>query len=134
MTSSSSYLSKLKQDTVDKTQRHAFLHVLARTLKLPLLTPVLPRICLTAFTCAQAFLLQATIQYIEQSTSERKRGEAAWLIVGYACVYVGIAVSTVPQSSLLKPISNPPGLECTLLAKPLSDHHHVSRPHRFGCL
>ncbi|KAH8891259.1 ATPase-like protein [Thozetella sp. PMI_491] len=71
---------------------------LARTLLVPLLLPVAPRIALTAFKFCQPFLIAAVLQYLNQP--EDKLGIPPGKNVGYGLisaailVYTGIAVST----------------------------------------
>ncbi|WEW56917.1 hypothetical protein PRK78_002374 [Emydomyces testavorans] len=71
----------------------SLLIVTLKVLKWPLLSIVLPRICLIAFMFGQPFLINRAIKFASSSTPENSESVGYGLIAAYALVYVGIAVS-----------------------------------------
>lgn len=61
---------------------------------MPLLLPVVPRLCLTAFTFAQPFLINKTLNYVDDQSPNSDYGKG--LIGAWALVYLGLAVSVPP--------------------------------------
>jgi hypothetical protein len=59
-----------------------------------LLLPVIPRLCLTAFTFAQPFLITATLNYVDNPNPNLDYGKG--LIGAWALAYVGLAVRKYP--------------------------------------
>lgn len=51
---------------------------------------MLPRLCMTAFTFAQPFLVNTTIKYVSEKNANVYHGKG--LIGAWALVYLGIAV------------------------------------------
>lgn len=52
---------------------------------------MLPRLCVTAFTFAQPFLVETTIRFVGDENADAYHGKG--LIGAWALVYLGIAVS-----------------------------------------
>ncbi|KAH6604280.1 hypothetical protein Trco_007726 [Trichoderma cornu-damae] len=75
----------------DPKARHSLLKACFRTHLSTLPSAVLPRICLTIFTFAQPFLVDATIRFVESENPDGYRGKG--LIGAWAFVYLGIALS-----------------------------------------
>lgn len=61
-----------------------------RSYILPLVSAVLPRLCLTALTFAQPFLINTTVNYMSQKGAQGAYGKG--LIGAWALVYLGLAV------------------------------------------
>ncbi|UNI17048.1 hypothetical protein JDV02_003426 [Purpureocillium takamizusanense] len=75
----------------DHRRRDSLLRASFASHRWSFLSAVVPRLSLTAFTFAQPFLIAATIQYVDTSRPDKHVGKA--LVVGWAVVYLGIAVS-----------------------------------------
>ncbi|CAI7568615.1 unnamed protein product [Penicillium glandicola] len=60
----------------------------------PLLSAIVPRILLAAFTFCQPFLLSATVEWMGSPTTAETQRYGHALVGAYALVYTGIAVST----------------------------------------
>jgi ATP-binding cassette subfamily C (CFTR/MRP) protein 1 len=65
----------------------------AKTLAIPLLLPVGPRIALTAFQFCQPFLLNSLLSYLQTAPEESSRNHGYGLIGAAALIYTGIAIS-----------------------------------------
>jgi ATP-binding cassette subfamily C (CFTR/MRP) protein 1 len=52
-----------------------------------------PRLCVTGFTYAQTFLINAAINYLEYPAPLRNVNHAYGLVGATALIYIGIAVS-----------------------------------------
>lgn len=72
--------------------------------KLVLLTAVLPRLCFTAFTFTQPFLIDAVVKYLQTVSENHNRKDGYGLLGAYIIVYVGLGVSL-----------SRPGLSCRVL-------------------
>ena len=72
-------------------KRHSLFLSLIRQHKRTTLAGALIRLCLTAFTFSQPFLVQGLLDYVHQDSSDSS-AKGTWLIVAYAAVYSGIAV------------------------------------------
>ena len=72
---------------------HAFAKALVRTLGVPLLLPVAPRIALLAFTFCQPFLIQSLLEYLQLSKENVSPNHGYGLIGATALIYTGMAVS-----------------------------------------
>ena len=73
------------------------------------LSAIIPRLCLTAFTFSQPFLIDTTVSFVGQT--ERNKDYGKGLIGAWALVFVGMAVSEAAvlgasQASLLADIRN----------------------------
>lgn len=78
--------SKLKGD------KFGLLKVLIRTLRVPLLLPVAPRLALLVFTLCQPLFIERLLNYLSQSKLDPNVGYG--LIGASLLIYAGIAVST----------------------------------------
>ncbi|PYH98071.1 P-loop containing nucleoside triphosphate hydrolase protein [Aspergillus ellipticus CBS 707.79] len=59
-----------------------------------LLTAVIPRLCYTAFTFTQPFMIDAVIRYIEKATAhEANRNDGYGLLGAYILDYIGLGIS-----------------------------------------
>jgi ATP-binding cassette subfamily C (CFTR/MRP) protein 1 len=74
--------------------------VLVKSLKWPLLVPVIPRIFLSAFTFAQPFLITKIIQYLGEPIDSGNKPIGYGLVGAYGIVYIGIAVRILPTFTL----------------------------------
>lgn len=74
-------------------QKHGLLIVLVKTLLVPLLLPVAPRIALIGFTFSQAFLIDSVLEYLSAEQHE-PRNIGYGLIGATILIYSGIAIST----------------------------------------
>lgn len=78
---------------------HSLFYVALKTLKWPLLSVVLPRLCLVGFNFAQPFLINRAITLSQQPVTEQTTNYGYGLIGAYIIVYMGIAVrSRLPKS------------------------------------
>ncbi|OLN87448.1 Canalicular multispecific organic anion transporter 2-like protein 2 [Colletotrichum chlorophyti] len=78
-------------DKYDHQRRHSLLRACFWAYIVPFLSPVLPRLCLTAFTFTQPILIKSTVAFVSQMEPDANYGRG--LIGAWALVYVGIAVS-----------------------------------------
>lgn len=58
-----------------------------------LASAIVPRLCLTAFTFAQPFLINRVIGYLSEFNSANTKNVGYGLIGAYGLVYIGIGVS-----------------------------------------
>ncbi|PTB72853.1 P-loop containing nucleoside triphosphate hydrolase protein [Trichoderma longibrachiatum ATCC 18648] len=75
----------------DPKARHGLLRACFRTHLWTFPSAMLPRLCTTAFTFAQPFLVNTTIKYVGDQNANPYHGKG--LIGAWALVYLGIAVS-----------------------------------------
>lgn len=75
----------------DHKKRHSLLRACFRSYLLSSLSPIIPRLCLTAFTFSQPFLINTTVSFVGQMDPDSNYGKG--LIGAWALVYLGIAVS-----------------------------------------
>lgn len=80
--------------TVNVHERHALLKACFRSHMWSFLSPVIPRLCLSAFTFAQPFLINTTVSLADQRDSIGDLGK--YLIGAWALVYLGVAVCNLP--------------------------------------
>ncbi|KAH8897503.1 putative ABC multidrug transporter [Thozetella sp. PMI_491] len=76
------------------TDKHALLKTLGRTLPMPLLLPILPRLALLAFRFCQPFFISSLIDYLSLPEAEASVNAAYGFIGASILIYCGIAVST----------------------------------------
>ncbi|XXG97918.1 hypothetical protein Hte_004234 [Hypoxylon texense] len=74
-------------------QEYGLARALAKTLAVPLLLPVGPRIALTAFQFCQPFLINSLLDYLQQSAESSSRNIGYGLIGATILIYAGIATS-----------------------------------------
>ncbi|KAI0886932.1 ABC transporter [Annulohypoxylon maeteangense] len=72
--------------------KHSLLRACFQGYLFSLLSAVVPRLCLTAFTFAQPFLVDTTVTFVGQENPDSNYGKG--LIGAWALVYLGVAVST----------------------------------------
>ncbi|KAL3427034.1 hypothetical protein PVAG01_00542 [Phlyctema vagabunda] len=77
-----------------KTHNYQLLWALCCSLKWQLLAPVPGRLALLAFTICQPLLLHTFINYLREPESPNRANVGYGMIVAYAVVYSGIALST----------------------------------------
>jgi ATP-binding cassette subfamily C (CFTR/MRP) protein 1 len=82
-------LTNLKANEMAKTR---LLCVLFSTFKWPILQTIFPRLAFIAFKFSQPFLIEATIEYLGQSSLMKMRERANFLIGAAVLVYIGLAV------------------------------------------
>lgn len=78
--------SKLKGD------KYGLVKVLMRTLKVPLLLPIPPRLALLGFTFCQPFFIEKLLEHLSQSEVDANVGYG--FIAASILIYSGIAIST----------------------------------------
>jgi ATP-binding cassette subfamily C (CFTR/MRP) protein 1 len=71
---------------------HILLRAMFRAYLIPFVTAIIPRLCLSAFTFSQPFLITTAVTYFEQDTSADTVYIGRALIGASALVYLGIAV------------------------------------------
>jgi ABC-type multidrug transport system fused ATPase/permease subunit len=74
-----------------RTDRFGLAKALARTLKVPLLLPVAPRLALLGFTFCQPFFIESLLDHLQDPTPDRNAGYG--LIGASFLIYTGIATS-----------------------------------------
>lgn len=77
--------------TSNRTNRYSLVLVCFRAFPLSFASTAIPRLCITAFTFTQPFLINTTLMYIGQDPRERDSGKG--LIGAWLLVYLGIAIS-----------------------------------------
>ena len=77
-----------------KGRKFGLVKALAKTLAVPLLLPICPRIALTAFKFCQPFLINTLLAYLQQPADASPRNVGYGLIGAAVLIYVGIAAST----------------------------------------
>ncbi|KAF2842938.1 hypothetical protein M501DRAFT_1005649 [Patellaria atrata CBS 101060] len=93
----STYLSKLLHagwNRVSKKGSHALFWTTIRTLKWPILTITVPRLCLIGFQFCQPFLINRAISLSQEPVDEHTTNIGYGLIGAYIIVYLGMAVTT----------------------------------------
>ncbi|GCB19936.1 multidrug resistance-associated protein 1 [Aspergillus awamori] len=76
-----------------KGKKNGLLWIMAWEHKLVLLTAVLPRLCFTAFTFTQPFLIDAVVNYLQTVSENHNRKDGYGLLGAYIIVYVGLGIS-----------------------------------------
>ncbi|SPB43073.1 unnamed protein product [Aspergillus niger] len=76
-----------------KGKKNGLLWIMAWEHKLVLLTAVLPRLCFTAFTFTQPFLIDAVVKYLQTVSENHNRKDGYGLLGAYIIVYVGLGIS-----------------------------------------
>ncbi|GKZ26663.1 hypothetical protein AbraCBS73388_002914 [Aspergillus brasiliensis] len=76
-----------------KGKRNGLLWIMAWEHKLVLLTAILPRLCFTAFTFTQPFLIDAVVKYLQTVSEEHNRNDGYGLLGAYIIVYVGLGIA-----------------------------------------
>ncbi|KAJ5893247.1 hypothetical protein N7495_004938 [Penicillium taxi] len=75
-------------------ERHGLTKALARTLFIPFLLPVAPRIVLIGFTLCQPFLIEAILRFLEETDTRLTTNKGYGLIGATILVYTGIPIAT----------------------------------------
>ncbi|KAH8903585.1 P-loop containing nucleoside triphosphate hydrolase protein [Coniochaeta sp. PMI_546] len=75
-------------------QKNALAKALFKTLAVPFLLPVGPRVALMGFQFCQPFLIETLLDYLQEPDSENAANIGKGLIGASVLVYLGIAVST----------------------------------------
>ena len=75
-------------------KKRGLARVLVRTLAVPLMLPVGPRIALMGFTFSQPFLIETLLGYLQEPQDEASKNIGYGLIGATILIYSGIAVST----------------------------------------
>ncbi|KFY33447.1 hypothetical protein V494_07619 [Pseudogymnoascus sp. VKM F-4513 (FW-928)] len=95
-TLSSKYLHELYSKNVDyskmKGDKYGLVKVLIRTLKVPLLLPIPPRLALLGFTFCQPFFLEKLLEHLSKPEVDANVGYG--FIGASVLIYSGIAIST----------------------------------------
>lgn len=76
-----------------KNSKNGLAMATAKTLAVPLLLPVGPRVALIAFQFCQPFLLNSLLSYLQTSPEQSSRNHGYGLIGAAALIYIGIAIS-----------------------------------------
>lgn len=77
--------------TSKRTNKYSLVLLCFQTFPFSFVSTVIPRLCITAFTFTQPFLINTTLTYISQDPRERDSGRG--LIGAWFLVYLGIAIS-----------------------------------------
>ncbi|KAH8602264.1 P-loop containing nucleoside triphosphate hydrolase protein [Bisporella sp. PMI_857] len=91
------YLQHLLESSwakVLKRPPHALLLMTMRRLRWPIVAPIFPRLCLTAFNFCQPFLLERAIRLSAEPINQDTNNYGYGLIGAYILVYIGIAIVT----------------------------------------
>jgi ABC-type multidrug transport system fused ATPase/permease subunit len=80
--------------SIYKGKKFGLAKALAKTLAIPLLLPIGPRIALTAFKFCQPFLINTLLAYLQEPAEATTRNVGYGLIGAAVLIYLGIAVST----------------------------------------
>ncbi|EQL03011.1 ABC transporter [Ophiocordyceps sinensis CO18] len=72
----------------------ALFRAMAVVLKWPFLTPILPRLAVTAFSFAQPFFINAVLRHVKTDTAKASADVGYGFIGAAVVIYTGIAVST----------------------------------------
>lgn len=75
-------------------RKYAALFTLLRTLKIPLLAPVFPRLVLLAMTVCQPMLLNELLNHLGKSSDDGYANKARGIVAAYALVFLGTAISS----------------------------------------
>jgi ABC-type multidrug transport system fused ATPase/permease subunit len=75
-------------------RKHGLARVLGKTLLVPLLLPIGPRIALTGFTFCQPFLIERLLNYLQQPGPEESANIGKGLIGATVLIYLGMALSS----------------------------------------
>ncbi|KAI9148100.1 putative ABC multidrug transporter [Paramyrothecium foliicola] len=77
-----------------KTDQYALPKTLAKTLKVQLLLPIAPKLCVIAFTFCQPFFIHALLEHLSQPSTTSAAKNAAYGFIGASiCIYSGMAIS-----------------------------------------
>lgn len=87
-------LTSIMEKSEYRGQKFWLVKALAKSLAVPLLLPVGPRIAMIGFTFCQPFLINSTLSYLQESTVTRDKNIGYGLIGATALIYFGIALST----------------------------------------
>ncbi|GAM84988.1 hypothetical protein ANO11243_029910 [Dothideomycetidae sp. 11243] len=87
------HVSAQRLNDTDLSKSYAVLLLCLREYKWTFLAGVLPRLALTGFTFAQPFLVTRFLSYESNRDARDAGATGTWLIVAYAGVYIGIAIS-----------------------------------------
>jgi ATP-binding cassette subfamily C (CFTR/MRP) protein 1 len=82
----------------------------------PLLSPVIPRLALTAFKYSQPLLIQRLLDYLDEPANSDTKNIGYGLIGAYALVYLGLAVSSFQDFQNLQSFSQAIDINRILLA------------------
>lgn len=74
-------------------RKHGLARVLLKTLAVPLLLPVGPRVAMTAFQFCQPFLINTLLEYLQQPAQDTSPNLGYGLIGATIIIYTGIAAS-----------------------------------------
>jgi ATP-binding cassette, subfamily C (CFTR/MRP), member 1 len=77
--------------------KRKLLFAILRTLKWPILVPVIPRLILIGFTLCQPLLVKRFLDYLRDSAKEQDANIGYGLIGAYGLVYFGMAVSILQR-------------------------------------
>ncbi|RAK78825.1 P-loop containing nucleoside triphosphate hydrolase protein [Aspergillus fijiensis CBS 313.89] len=77
-----------------KDQQNDLAKAVARTLAIPLLLPVIPRLALVGFTICQSFLIETILEWLTKPDTDLVVKEKYALIGATALVYVGMPIIT----------------------------------------
>lgn len=81
----------------NQQQRHSLLRACFRAFFFSFSSAIIPRLCQTAFTFAQPFMIETTVNFVGESSPNSTYGKG--LIGAWVLVYLGLAVSD-PVDSL----------------------------------
>lgn len=74
-------------------RKHVLARSIARTLAVPLVLPVLPRLCRTAFVFSQPLMIESLLEYLQEPDGSSSPSKGYGFIGATVTIYVGIAAS-----------------------------------------
>lgn len=72
--------------------KHALVYAMFHCIRWPLVSIIIPRLCLIGFNYAQPFLISSAITFVSQPIEDQKKNDGYGLIGAAGLIYIGIAV------------------------------------------
>ena len=81
----------------DRERPVPLLTCIIKSLKWPIISAIIPRICQLGLMMSQPFLINRTINFISEPVNQHSKNVGYGLIGAYGLVYIGTAVRDIPQ-------------------------------------
>ncbi|KAJ6086438.1 hypothetical protein N7467_005352 [Penicillium canescens] len=78
---------------VEPGSKHRLLRAACRAYFLPLISAIVPRLCLSAFKFCQPFLISATLNFVSSPSTPENKIYGSALVGAYVLTYLGMAIS-----------------------------------------